>query len=240
MNLKNKIAAKFSAAADIYESEAGLQKKIASRLLLYAATYIAADASVLDLGCGTGFIAQGLGRKITQLDIALEMCRAANKFSPAVCADIEALPFKENSFDIIFSSSAMQWLSHEKAIAEVKNILRENGYFCFSIFGPKTMQELRGMYDDFGIEDNLNQFKSSDEISAILTSRGFEILRFESEINKLDFPNAKDLLYYMKNIGAGVSVKNSSALTRQSLKKLEKSGAISSSWEVFYFIARKQ
>lgn len=99
---------------------------------------------VLDVGCGTGELAFKLAdymdkAEIHGVDISKTMIEKANhkiainsrknshniKFK---VGDVEELPYKDNSFDIITCSHSFHhYLNKEKAISEMYRILKPNG-----------------------------------------------------------------------------------------------------------------
>src|SRR6185295_2700305 len=70
----------------------------------------------LDLGCRRGLLGrllQGRGgiRTLLQCDLSAASLRAARGQGPVVQADEEALPFKEESLDLVLSNLALHWVN---------------------------------------------------------------------------------------------------------------------------------
>jgi malonyl-CoA O-methyltransferase len=60
--------------------------------------------SVLDVGCGTGLMSQGL-QEVVGVDIAMGMARIyKERFGKVVLGDAHNLPFKDKSFDCVVSN----------------------------------------------------------------------------------------------------------------------------------------
>ncbi|WP_421655537.1 class I SAM-dependent methyltransferase [Leptothermofonsia sp. ETS-13] len=112
---------------------------IHQRLLEFV--HLPVQASVLDLGCGTGRL---LNRSADQfpnltgkgLDLSPEMLRQAElkNCHPSrlnfVQGSAEALPFQENEFDTVFSTlSFLHYPNPEMVFAEVSRVLRPAGHF---------------------------------------------------------------------------------------------------------------
>lgn len=145
--MNRKILSAFSEAARTYDQFSLTQKKIANELAL-----IIQDQSfdrVLDAGCGTGAIFLALKdvqiNDYIQLDISEAMCKKAKSLNNMQCvtADIQALPFKQNSFDLVVSSMTLQWATDLKAaIQSIHKTLRIGGIMLFSYPLHKTMHEL--------------------------------------------------------------------------------------------------
>jgi len=90
---------------------------------------------ILDVGCGTGiFTADVLksGAWVTGIDLSAPMLSRAivsggDKFT-GLCADMCALPFADNSFDRIFSMTAIEFVADAgKAIAELNRVVKPGG-----------------------------------------------------------------------------------------------------------------
>ena len=102
---------------------------------------------VLDLGSGAGndcFVARALvgeTGKVTGLDMTEPMIRKANenlaklKFTNIefVYGDIEEMPLKDNSFDVIISNCVLNLVPDKnKAFSEIYRVLKPGGHFCIS------------------------------------------------------------------------------------------------------------
>ena len=86
------------------------------------------DGTVLDLGAGTGAAAEVLeNRQVVALDPEPNML-AMNRAQRRVVAVGEALPFKDGSFDGVFSAFVFRNLtSVEDTLAEMARVLRPGG-----------------------------------------------------------------------------------------------------------------
>ncbi|WP_080795156.1 class I SAM-dependent methyltransferase [Corynebacterium pacaense] len=103
-------------------------------------------ASILELGCGSApcsrWLAQDLGDStfITAFDISAAMLRHAgdHRGVDLVQADAMALPYRGDSFDVVFSAfGAIPFVSDSAALMrEVARVLRPGGRFVFSVTHP--------------------------------------------------------------------------------------------------------
>lgn len=87
---------------------------------------------ILDNGCGTGILfdyLRGYNCKVIGMDISSGMIEKARKLNKnIICGDSQCLPFKNNSFDIIFGRSLLHHLSDPaKGIEEMKRIIKNKG-----------------------------------------------------------------------------------------------------------------
>ncbi|MBI5681897.1 MAG: methyltransferase domain-containing protein [Deltaproteobacteria bacterium] len=226
LRIKQKIKKQFSIAAEDYDSKAFFQKKIAEELLEYLVPQLAACslqlATILDIGCGTGFLTIPLKKtfssaRIFACDIAHPMIRSLqfkiqnSKFKIVfTTADCESLPYRERQFDLIVSNLTYQWLLYpEKALSEVYRVLKPGGIFSLSTLGYDTLKELRECYEDASIilnKDGLPPFmtfsKAHDIISKLKES-GFKDISFAEDIKFEEYHGMLNLLKTLKSIGAG-------------------------------------
>ncbi|ADW19197.1 Methyltransferase type 11 [Desulfobulbus propionicus DSM 2032] len=91
---------------------------------------------ILDAGCGTGLFTGDVldrGAMVIGVDLSVPMLdrarkRAAGPRFTALCADMGALPFADNSFDRVFSMTAIEFVADAaKAIAELNRVVRRGG-----------------------------------------------------------------------------------------------------------------
>lgn len=106
--------------------------------------------TVLDLGCGSGWLAVFLARAgfaVTGVDVvehALDLARQwveMEQLSAVFqCADIVKLPFPDSTFDACVANSIFEHLNHDlavKCLAETRRVLKPGGLFfgCFDLVG---------------------------------------------------------------------------------------------------------
>jgi ubiquinone/menaquinone biosynthesis C-methylase UbiE len=96
--------------------------------------------TLVDLGCGWGrwcLAAAGAGFQPVGVDVHLDALQAATRVSKQsgknnryLCADIEKLPFRSNTMDMVFSYSVLQHLDRakvERILSEAARILKPGG-----------------------------------------------------------------------------------------------------------------
>jgi SAM-dependent methyltransferase len=119
-------------------------------LELYAGTLAA--ARILDLAAGTGIATRSLrerGASVVAADLGADMLRVLQSRSPGVPvvhARGEALPFADESFDLVTCATAWHWLSRERRYVETFRTLRPGGalavWWAFGgIAGPEDLAE---------------------------------------------------------------------------------------------------
>jgi len=116
-----------------------------STLRALSAMQIPEHASLIDLGCGTGFQAMVLAENTRANIIAVDMhapyIEELNKkiteagYSgrvKAVKGDMGNLEYKENSFDVIWCEAAIYNIGFEHGLKYLKKFLKKGGFFAVS------------------------------------------------------------------------------------------------------------
>ncbi|MFZ9583325.1 MAG: malonyl-ACP O-methyltransferase BioC [Pseudohongiellaceae bacterium] len=184
LRLRQRVARAFARQASHYDAHAGLQRAVADALLTLLPALTAAHR-VLDLGCGTGYLARAVqGRaaaEIFALDLALPMLQqtagqpAEHPPPGLVCADAEALPLATACCDLVVSSLAMQWCPRpQRLLAELARVLRPGGNALLTTLGPATLQELRSAWQRSGGPERHNRFESVERLRELAGQAGLE------------------------------------------------------------------
>ena len=172
---------------------------------------------ILELGCGSGQVYQNIDWDYDfykGIDASKQMCELHPKSSKdeIVCLNFDSQEFLENikndKFDIVLSSSALQWSSDlSKIISSIKKISKEINACLFTSNTFKTIQN---------ISNTTSPILSIKEIQDAFNKH--YICEYEIFQYKLEFENKKDLFDYIKK--SGVSGENS--LDFKTAKKLYK------------------
>lgn len=206
---KNKVSAAFNRAANAYDAMAQFQHRVCERL---AATLPGISPSrALDGGCGTGYGAELLHRHWPQAlvvgcDLAPQMAhKTALRGFASVCGDLERLPFADASFDLAWSSLALQWCQPALAFAELQRVLAAGGQLLFSTLGPNTLHELESAFAGIDQHRRVLPFASAAQVESALAQAGFDQIQISSEPWVTRHPDFKTLLATIRGIGASQS-----------------------------------
>lgn len=94
----------------------------------------------VDIGCGEGRFTrelERLGWRAVGVDASAAMVALASESVEAIVADAAALPFRDDSFDLVTAFMSLQDMDEpEAAVAEAARVLRTGGHFCFCITHP--------------------------------------------------------------------------------------------------------
>ncbi|MFH1429408.1 MAG: methyltransferase domain-containing protein [Candidatus Margulisiibacteriota bacterium] len=210
---KTRVCKSFSRRAGLYDQTSQLQQGIARELARQI--NIEDPRCILDIGCGTGFLTKLLSAKypeasIKAVDLSPGMIEQARLKHPSIefqVGDAEALPYPDQAFDCIVSSTTYQWLTDlKKAFLESGRVLKGDGEFIFSMFGGRTLTELRESYRQAFTAIHpyqtvpLHPFINYCDLLNILSD--YQIVSSKKEIILTSVPNLKTLLRQIKNWGA--------------------------------------
>lgn len=212
---KTDIAKNFSSAAKHYQLVDQLQQTVADRLLERLDLIKMSPEAVLDLGSGPGTSSAKLMKyykkaRVFETDISFAMLKRSAEqtrklFSrrQRICSDAEKLAIKSDSFDLVFSNLMLQWCNNiDLVIEETSRVLRPDGLFIFSTFGPDTLMELRKSWQQVDEDIHVNAFVDMHDIGDALIRIGLENPVMETEKITLNYKDAHDLMKELKMIGA--------------------------------------
>ncbi len=220
---KRAVRQSFGASASTYDEHAFLQREIGERLFERLQYIKLVPDRVLDIGSGTGYATQKLRERyrdstLIALDLAPDMLQVARSKAAStslvkrlfgkqhdreyLCADAEALPLASESIDLALSNLALQWCDPEKVAKEASRVLKPQGLFMFTTFGPDTLKELRAAFKAIDDAPHVNTFPDMHDIGDILVHAGFADPVMDQEIVTLTYTDLKPLLRELKGIGA--------------------------------------
>jgi malonyl-CoA O-methyltransferase len=153
--LKHRVAEAFE-QADHYDDFAGLQRRVAQLLAgRIRQLPLPPQPTVLEIGCGTGFLAAALGGfdgDWLMTDIAPAMVeRSRRRFAgdrrfrfAIVDGEDPMLDPGEDPFDLICANMVVQWFEHlEAGLGRLFRLLRPGGHLVFSTLAEGTFAEWR-------------------------------------------------------------------------------------------------
>ncbi|MFD2614257.1 class I SAM-dependent methyltransferase [Paenibacillus gansuensis] len=149
-----------------------------------------AGESILDLGCGTGDLANEMvlsGARVTGLDLSADMISAAKSKYPGIAFHVgNAEQFQlDDQVDAVFSNAALHWMKRpEKVLHCVWNSLRSGGRFVAEFGGKGNVEQIvKSVYKvlerDYEIEASARNpwyFPSVGEYTTLLERQGFDVL----------------------------------------------------------------
>ena len=212
----------FDRHAKTYDQHSSLQNKISDNLFKKLDLINVSPNLILDLGCGTGRNGRIMkdkyqNMKLINYDFSVNMLQEAKKNenkilgnkSVFVCGDIEELSFPENTFDVVWSTSSLQWCNKlSDTFKKIQVTLKPGGLFIFSTFGPNTLYELKNITKKISNYQKTNDFIDTHSIEVMLINEGFINPVIDSEELCLTYKDIDKLFLDIKNIGATSGFKN--------------------------------
>jgi malonyl-CoA O-methyltransferase len=257
---KRHVRRAFDRAARSYDSSAVLQREVGERMLSRL-EYVRIDPEIiLDAGSGTGKGRQDLGgiyphAGIVELDLSLAMlCQARpdipwwkrpfSNMPQQVCGDIEHLPIKSSSVSMVWSNLALQWCNDlDGALSEIRRILKPQGLFMFSTFGPDTLKEVRQAFSGTDAHAHVNRFIDMHDIGDALIQSGFATPVMDMECITLTYADVRAVMQDLKSIGAhnvmqgrprGLFGKSAWAKVVENYESMRQGGRLPATFEVVY------
>jgi len=161
---------------------------------------------ILELGCGSGQVYKNIDfdfEYYKAIDFSSSMCNIhpKGKNLEVVCLDFDTVQFKDNIkdevYDIVLSSSALQWSKDLESI--VKTLSKVSKNISMVLFTSNTFKTI------FELSNTTSPILSSEVIKKSFSRYfdcSFEILQY-----KLQFDDKKKLFDYIKNSGVGATQK---------------------------------
>ncbi len=219
---KARVRAHFDRSASRYDEVAVLQRTCGEHLEERLDLIRIQPRTILDLGAGTGVLTHALARRyprarICALDIAPAMLEQARRRQPRwrpwrtrqgfVAGDIEALPFADDSSDLVVSNLALQWCNDfDRCLAEFRRVLRPGGLLLFTTCGPDTLRELRDCWQRVDGGAHVNTFLDMHDIGDALLRAGFVDPVMDREDFVLTYADAWGLMRDLRALGASSSL----------------------------------
>lgn len=246
----------FSKAADHYDTHAELQRDVRRQLLALAMQCWPKAAQVLDLGCGTGMFLDDirslkLSWRAMGCDLAPGMCNVVAKNHRRVaCADAEHLPFADASFDGVFSSLMLQWISDPRAaFDEMARVLKPGCHAVVSTFAEGTLYELAQAFAAIDEAPHVSRFAPPHALMEAAHHAGFSMLLAHQVPIVQRYPDTVALMRALQNIGAtnAEADRKRGLMTSRQFARLEQSYAkrfsspqgLPATWQALYLVLQK-
>ncbi|HEU5137863.1 MAG TPA: malonyl-ACP O-methyltransferase BioC [Steroidobacteraceae bacterium] len=248
----------FDRASASYDAAAALQERVRNELIDRLAELEIAPQAILDLGAGTAHSSRALKRAhpraiVVAADIAFGMLVRAKAQSrwlrrfERVRADAYTLPFRDASFDLVYSSLMLQWCDDlDTAFGEIARVLKPGGLLLFSTFGPGTLAELRDAWAASGAAGNhVNHFFDAQALGSALMQAGLTEPVLDVDRIVIRYPDVLSLMRELKAIGAhnvtagrprGLTGRQRLASMTRAYETLRRDGALPATYEVIHAV----
>jgi len=204
---KERIRWRFARAADTYDDQAVIQRRVADRLMhLVGQHAVLYPRRVLEIGCCTGLLTRRLAESYPGLaklyvnDLVPEFEKTVAERIPGIIdftflqGDIESITLPDN-LDLILSSSTFHWLENlPSLIARLPGHMSPEGILAFSMYSKDNFHEIRE------ITGTSLHYYEPEELKELVGSR-FQILSFEEELIRFTFNDPLDILHHLQKTG---------------------------------------
>ncbi len=242
----------FGAVAARYDRHAVLEREVADRLLERTSFQRRTPERVLDLGCGTGYVTERLGKSfrkaaVVGLDFAPEMCRAARARSgwfrslSVVCADLHALPLADRTIDLAVANLSLQWSGDlAAAFHGLRRVLRPGGLLLSAVPGPGSLAQLRDAAARAAPDAGFRSFLDLHDLGDVLVASGFDEPVVDSERLTLEYRSVEALLDDLEATAAATHCTDGTALRAHCAELAEAwprrgaDGRFPLDWEIVY------
>ncbi|WP_281646500.1 malonyl-ACP O-methyltransferase BioC [Parendozoicomonas sp. Alg238-R29] len=255
---KRRIAETFGKAATTYDAAASLQQLVAARARL-GLPELDLQASILDMGCGTGNETRALVERYPEADITgLDLSQGMLDFASQnpflsnchwAIGDIEELPFNEEQFDLVFSSLAIQWCEClSEVMAQVHRVLKPGGWFVFSTLAAGSLHELNAAWKSVDDKPHVNSYESLSRQKQRVASSDLSISSLRQQTETLYYPSVTHLFKEMKALGVntvtetqqkGLAGKSTIRKLTEGYKPFVTEKGLPASYQVIYGVLRK-
>jgi malonyl-CoA O-methyltransferase len=214
-DLKQKIASAFGSSASFYDKHAEVQREVADRLIASLEPWrdIIPPGPIIELGCGTGFVTEGLtglypNREILATDLSesmIDFCKQKYsdleqvKFS---VQDAEDPPFDEPHYAMTVSGFTPQWFKNPAiTLGKWLEATKPGGLLLTSFPGSESFPEWREKCRDLGLPFTRNPLPDVEEMVIKMSLGPAQVDYYEDTITQT-FGSARDFFRHLKKLGA--------------------------------------
>ncbi|CAJ0960382.1 unnamed protein product, partial [Mesorhabditis belari] len=223
-----------------YVAATSLREEIGWRIADKVFDLTKVNERVLDIGCGTGFIAPHLikenVRHLVQCDISEEMVKRSNgcldegvTVERVACDEETLASFAPASFDLLLSSLSAHWINDLPGwFRRCFSLLKEDCPFIGCMLMEDTLYELRCSLQLAelerlgGVGAHISPFVKANDVGSLLGKAGFELVTLDTDDVQIGFPNMFALLYDLQLMAeSNCTYKRSSSIRRDVLLAAE-------------------
>jgi malonyl-CoA O-methyltransferase len=214
-DLKQQIASSFGKAASYYDEHAEIQKEVAKRLIASLQPWrdILPSGPIIELGCGTGFVTEGLAEMYPQKEIQVtdlskqmvEFCK--QKFSDQQnltfrVQDAEDVPYEEPHYAMTISGFSPQWFKDPaQTLARWLQATKPGGLLLTSFPGNESFPEWQKQCQELGLPFTGNTLPDVEEMVVKMSVGPAQVDYYEDTVSK-SYESARDFFRDLKNLGA--------------------------------------
>jgi ubiquinone/menaquinone biosynthesis C-methylase UbiE len=202
----------YAGMAEAWASGAALAYGPLARHLVARTPVPLRGARALDAGAGSGVAGDALragGAHVVSADREFDMAAYGALAGPAVTADVTALPFREQVFDVVVAAFVVNHLPHPvRGLAELRRVTRAGGAVLLSTFS-EDRAAAKGAVDvvaaDYGFvapdwylgfRDSAQAFGDAATVERALSAAGFDDSTVTEEPVDVGLSDPADVVRY--------------------------------------------
>jgi len=169
--------------------------------------HLRSGESVLEIGCGTGSMWQGVtlpeGCHVTLTDLSAGMLETTRRNTPHLHADYVVcdamdLPWADESFDVVIANMMLYHVPDiDRALAEVRRVLKPGGRFYAATFGEHGAVER--VLEMLEMSCSVNH-RFTLQNGAQQLEKHFSCIEMHQREDALDITHIPDLIGYLRSL----------------------------------------
>ena len=251
------VARSFGKSVKEYHKSAEVQKEVAQRLIASLEPWrdIIPPGPILEIGCGTGFVTEGIvelypKREKIITDLSAEMVDSCKeRFNTAENISFSELDAEEINADkpeyaMSVCGFAAQWFKDPAlTLGKIMEATLPGGLLLASFPGSESFPEWKQCCEELGIPFTGNELPDTEEMVIKMSTGPVQVDYYEDTITQ-NFPSAIDFFRHLKKIGAGTR-RESRALKPREMKLLidhwdsKNKGDITVSYHVVFLAVKR-
>tara|TARA_Y100000588_G_scaffold394305_2_gene514062 strand:- start:64 stop:912 length:849 start_codon:yes stop_codon:yes gene_type:complete len=168
---------------------------------------------ILNLGGRTGLIDNFWPKELPKptlihTDISEKMAARALSIGPALVCDEELLPFSPESLDAVISCLSLHWVNDLPGVfQQIRRVLKPDGLLLTSMFGGKTLFELRESLNlaeieiKGGISPRVSPFANLQDLAHLLQRAGLALPVADTDTIIVKYDNIFELIQNLRGMG---------------------------------------
>lgn len=233
---------RFNQASQTYDAAASVQKSSAQKLsnMIHANCDTQSLQTILDLGCGTGFMTEALlphcpSSVFTLVDFSPRMLQEVSKkfqsFSNIQYQCANFLTGQLDVHDLIVSNFAFQWAESLENV--VLHYASKAKVLAFTALLAGTFKDWYAILREHEVAPPIKPYPTENALLACLT-RLSDNYHTELEEKTILFSNSRALMSYLKALGANAG---NAAISFSSLRKISQDARpVSLTYRIFYAV----
>jgi malonyl-CoA O-methyltransferase len=205
---------RFDAAAAGFEGADFVHRHAATGLFERLAPMVLEAGRVLDAGSATGAASRSLARtwrksRVISLDLSRRMLEAGRKNRSRFAriselqANAEQLPLADGCIDLVFANLLLPWcIDTAGFFGEVRRVLRKDGVFAFSTFGPDSLREVREAWAEVDSDEHVNAFPDMHDIGDLAVRAGLRDPVLDVDYLTVSYRSSEALFRDLTSTGA--------------------------------------